>query len=69
MMSTIETDLGLPTGHAQVGEGSRIEAIGSEAVRPEAPVVEVPPPAKKAATKSHQRQVPWTAEIWRQRNN
>jgi CHAT domain-containing protein len=47
-----------------VGEGSRADA-DQQAGKPEA----VPPPTKKAATKSGQRQAPWTSEIWRQRNN
>jgi len=47
-----------------VGEGSRPDAISSQA-----PIVAVPPPAKKAAKTSRQRRVPWTAEIWRQQRS
>jgi CHAT domain-containing protein len=47
-----------------VGEGSHAD-VDPQAVKPEA----VPTHTKKAATKSGQRQAPWTSEIWRQRNN
>ena len=43
-----------------VGEGNRTHTVG---------LPSVPPPAKKAPKTSRQRQVPWTAEIWRQRSN
>jgi CHAT domain-containing protein len=45
-----------------VGEGGSTR-VDPQAAKP-GPVV----PTKKAATKSHQRQVPWTADTWRRSN-
>jgi hypothetical protein len=67
LLASFDREIGVLAGNV-VGKNSGTE-VDPLAVKSELPVVATPSPAKKAAANSRQRQVPWTADIWKQRSN